>query len=149
MDKPKFVYVSYIESTPEKVWSALSDPEMTRRYWFNHENVSDWSVGSKWQHVLKGETDTVHVVGKVLESDPPRKLVVSWARPVDEGNEAKHSRVTYLLEALDKSVRLTVTHEEFGDDQEMLQSVSFGWPAVISGLKTLLETGRALPAKMN
>ena len=73
MDKPKFVYVSYIESTPEKIWNALSDPEMTRRYWFDHENVSDWKVGSKWQHILKGETDKVHVVGKVLESDPPRK----------------------------------------------------------------------------
>ena len=147
MDKPKFVYVSYIESTPEKVWNALRDPEMTRSYWFNHENVSDWSVGSTWQHVQKGEPEKVRVVGKVIESEPPRKLVVSWGRPTDEGNQAKHSRVTYEIEPLENSVKLTIVHDEFGDDVEMFQSISTGWPLVISGLKTLLETGKVLLIK--
>jgi uncharacterized protein YndB with AHSA1/START domain len=91
------------------------------------------------------DPSVVHIVGKVVESDPPRRLVVTWARPADEGNEARTSRVTYEIEPLEDSVRLTVTHDEFGSDTEMQESVSFGWPVVISGLKTLLETGKPLP----
>lgn len=144
MDKPKFVYVSYITSTPDKVFNALIDPEMTRKYWVNHHNASDWKVGSRWEHRDFDDPKLVDIVGKVVEIDPPRKLVVSWARPKDEGDETRHSRVTYDIEHVEpftEFVRLTVTHDEFGDDTEMFESVSFGWPAVISGLKTLLETG--------
>lgn len=145
MDKPKFVYVSYIHSTPEKVWNALIDPEMTRRYWWNHHNASDWEVGSKWEH-RDLNSKRVDIVGKVIESDPPRKLVVTWAMPANEDNPEKTSRVTYNIEAIpDGTVRLTVTHEEL--DKEMFDSVSFGWPAVVSALKTLLETGDLAPQK--
>lgn len=147
MDKPQFVYVSYIQSTPERVWNALMDPEMTKQYWFNHHNKSDWKVGSRWEHQSYDDPSVVHIVGKVVETDPPRRLVVTWARPADEGNEARTSRVTYEIEPLEESVKLTVTHDEFGDDVEMRESVSFGWPVVISGLKTLLETGKPLPTK--
>jgi uncharacterized protein YndB with AHSA1/START domain len=143
MDKPKFVYVSYIQTTPEKVWNALSDPEMTKQYWFDHHNASDWKVGSRWEHKLLADPSVVHIVGQVVESEPPRRLVVTWVPPADEGNEAKTSRVTYDIEAVGKAVRLTVTHDEL--DSEMFESVSFGWPAVISGLKTLLETGKPMP----
>ena len=139
MDKPKFVYVSYIASTPEKVWNALTDPQITKRYWVNHQNASDWKVGSRWEHRDFDDPTLVDIVGKVVESDFPRRLAVTWARPADEGNEARTSRVTYDIEPHMDFVRLTVTHEEL--DQEMFESVSFGWPAVISGLKTLLETG--------
>ena len=142
MDKPKFVYVSYIASTPEKVWNALVDPNMTRKYWGNHHNASDWKVGSRWEHRDFDDPKLVDIAGKVVESDPPRKLVVSWARPNDEDDESRTSRVTYDIEPFMEVVRLTVTHDEFGDDTEMFQSVSFGWPAVISALKTLLETGK-------
>lgn len=143
MDKPKFVYVSYIESTPEKVWNALIDPEMTKQYWFGHHNASDWKVGSSWRHQMYDDPSKVHVVGKVVESDPPRRLVVTWARPADENNEAKASRVTYEIEPFEGTVKLTVTHDEL--DAEMAESVSGGWPIVISGLKTLLETNKPLP----
>jgi uncharacterized protein YndB with AHSA1/START domain len=149
MDKPKFVYVSYINSTPEKVFNALLDPEMTRKYWFNHHNASDWKVGSRWEHRIFDDPATVHVVGKVVESNPPNRLVVTWGRPKDEGNDQKSSRVTYDVEAFGQSVKLTVTHDEFRDDSEMFESVSFGWPVVLSGLKTLLETGQALASTPN
>ena len=98
MDKPKFVYVSYIQSTPEKVWNALKDPEMTKQYWFGHHNPSDWQVGSSWKHQMYDDPSVVHIVGKIIESDPPRRLVVTWVPPADEGNEAKTSRVTYEIE---------------------------------------------------
>ena len=142
MDKPKFVYVSYIASTPEKVWNALVDPAMTRKYWGNHHNASNWKAGSRWEHRDFDDPKLVDIAGKVVESDPPRKLVVTWARPKDEDDESRTSRVTYDIEPFMDVVRLTVTHDEFGDDTEMFQSVSFGWPAVISALKTLLETGK-------
>lgn len=141
MDKPKFVYVSYICSTPEKVWNALIDPDVTRKYWGNHHNASDWKVGSRWEHRDFDDPKLVDIVGKVLESDPPRRLVVTWAPPKDEGNEIKTSRVTYEMEPFMDMVRLTVTHDELEPDSEMFHGVSFGWPAVISALKTLLETG--------
>lgn len=141
MDKPKFVYVSYIASTPDKVFNALIDPEVTRKYWGKHHNASDWKVGSRWEHRDFDDPKLVDIVGTVVESDPPRKLVVTWVRPKEEGDETRTSRVTYDVEPFMDVVRLTVTHDEFGEDTEMFESVSFGWPAVVSGLKTLLETG--------
>ena len=149
MDKPKFVYISYIQSTPEKVFNALIDPEMTKQYWFGHHNASDWKVGSKWRHQMFDNPSVVHVVGKVMESEPPRRLVVSWVSPADEGNEEKTSRVTYEIEPFgDNAIKLTVTHDELDGNPEMAKSVSFGWPIVISGLKTLLETNKVLPMQI-
>src|SRR5207237_9674516 len=79
MDKTKFVYVTYIRTTPEKVFEALTKGELTRQYWM-HDNVSDWKVGSAWKHVDKASAQ-VRIVGEVLESAPPRRLVISWASP--------------------------------------------------------------------
>lgn len=141
MDKPKFVYVSYINSTPERVWNALIDPEVTKQYWWNHHNASDWKAGSRWEH-RDYDSKRVDIVGNVVESTPPSRLVVTWVPPADEGNQEKTSRVTYDIEPVkDGLVRLTVTHDELEPDSEMFHSVSFGWPAVVSALKTLLETG--------
>lgn len=145
MDKLKFVYVSYIAATPDKVWNALVDPAMTRKYWGNHHNASDWKAGSRWEHRDFDDPELVDIVGTVIESDRPRRLAVSWVRPKEEGDESRTSRVTYDIEPFMDVVRLTVTHDEFGEDTEMFESVSFGWPAVISGLKTLLETGKISP----
>jgi len=146
MDKPKFVYVIYIGSTPEKIFNALIDPDITRQYWGNHHNASDWKPGSRWEHRDFDKPDLVDIVGKVIEADPPRRLVVTWVPPADEGNPVKTSRVTFNIEPFMDVVRLTVTHDELEPDSEMFHSVSFGWPAVISGLKTLLETGKLGPA---
>ncbi|SDD65548.1 ArsR/SmtB family transcription factor [Actinokineospora iranica] len=136
--KPTFVYVIYIESTPEKVWQALTDPELTRLYW-DHRNVSDWEVGSGWEHQrLDGGVD---VVGRVVESSAPRRLVTTWADPSGAGEP---SRVSFDIEPYGDIVRLTVTHVDLADESER-QAVGQGWPAVLSNLKSLLETGHVLP----
>lgn len=144
MSKQTFVYVTYIASTVDKVWNALTDPEMTKQYWARHRNASDWNVGSRWRHEDYDNPSTVDIVGTVLEKTPPSRLVVSWASPADEGNPAKTSRVTYHVEAYQDVVRLTVTHDELEPDSPMLSGVSRGWPAVLSSLKSLLETGKPL-----
>jgi uncharacterized protein YndB with AHSA1/START domain len=140
MAKHTYVYVTYILSTPEKVWEALTDAAISASYW-ERENVSDWKVGSDWQHRLPGKSPDV--VGKVLESDPPRRLVTSWASPGDLGDPAKTNQAAFDIESLGGKVRLTVTHSDL--DDQGLKDVSGGWPAVLSNLKTLLETGRTLP----
>ena len=77
-EKTSFVYVTYIRSTPEKVFEAITKPEIARRYW-GHENVSDWQPGSTWEHVRADEQRTVQLVGKVVEIAPPTRLVITWA----------------------------------------------------------------------
>ena len=150
--KPDFVYVSYIETTPEKVWQALVDTDITRQYWKGptdvaRVNVSDWKVGSRWEHVRADATRAVDVVGTVIESTPPSRLVISWARPTEVEDESKHSRVTFeIAPQMDGLVCLTVTHDDLAKDPKMLSGVSGGWPKILSNLKTLLETGHALPS---
>jgi len=152
MKKPDYVYVTYIATTPQKVWRALVDTDMMREWWVDPQagcarvNVSDWKPGSRWQHQRADGTGTVDIVGKVVESTPPRRLVLTWARPADAGDDSKHSRVTFDVESYgDGITRLTVTHDELEGDDAMLTSVSGGWPKILSNLKTFLETGRALP----
>lgn len=145
MSKPTFVYVTYIRSTPKKVFNALTDPEMTKQYWVRHRNASDWKVGSTWQHQDYDDSSIVDIAGEVVERTPPTKLVVTWAFPADKGNPAKTSRVTFLVEPSMGVTRLTVTHDELEPDSPMLHGVSAGWPMVLSSLKTLLESGAPLP----
>jgi uncharacterized protein YndB with AHSA1/START domain len=140
MDKPQFVYVTYIMTTQEKVWAALTDAELTARYW-ERSNVSDWKVGSTWTHGFRDQAPDV--VGEVLEADPPRRLVTSWSPASKVDDPTRRSRVTYEIEALGEKVRLTVTHTEL--TEEGLRDISRGWPAVLSNLKTFLETGRTIP----
>jgi uncharacterized protein YndB with AHSA1/START domain/DNA-binding transcriptional ArsR family regulator len=135
-DRPTFVYVTYIESTPELVWEALTDPDLTARYW-GHANVSDWQPGSRWEHVRPDGSGVADSGGTVVESTPPRRLAFTW----DGEHEA--SRVSFEIEPYHEIVRLTVTHENLADEQERTD-VAGGWPAVLANLKTLLETGRVL-----
>lgn len=140
MDKPQFVYVTYILTTPQKVWTALTDAELSARYW-GRSNRSDWKLGSTWSHGHPGEAPDV--VGEVLEADPPRRLVTSWFRPADADDRSQHSRVSYEIEQLGEKVRLTITHTDL--TAHALRDISHGWPAVLSNLKTFLETGRTIP----
>ncbi|GEC06129.1 putative transcriptional regulator, ArsR family protein [Streptomyces spinoverrucosus] len=144
-DKPTFVYVTYVASTPEKVWDALTDADLTATYW-GHRNESDWQPGSRWAHVRTDGSGVADVVGTVAESERPTRLVTTWAAPEDEGDETKHSRVTFDIQPYDDIVRLTVTHEDLADESERAQAAS-GWAAVLSNLKSLLETGSPLPQK--
>lgn len=152
MTKPSFVYVSYIATTPEKVWQAFVDTDVMAQYWVgptascSRVNVSDWKPGSRWEHQHSDDASAVDIVGKVVESDPPRRLVYTWARPSEAEDPSKHSRVSIDIESQgDGLVRLTVSHEDLERDPTMLAGISGGWPKVLSNLKTFLETGRALP----
>ena len=131
-----FIYTTYIKTTPEKVWQAITNPEFARQYWVN-ENISDWKKGSEWKHVTT--EGSVKVVGKILESNPPKRLVMTWAAPE---NKADESQVAFDLAVVDDLVRLDVVHTKLSAD--MGSKVSGGWPLVLSSMKTFLETGKAL-----
>jgi len=133
----KFVYVTYIATTPQKVWDAIVKGELTRQYW-KHENISDWKPGSKWQQVADDGKRTVKLVGQVLESVQNKRLAMTWGE-IAAADKAKQSRVTIDIETDGNMVRMTVTHEELAP--EMWQKISQGWPRVLSSLKSFLETG--------
>jgi uncharacterized protein YndB with AHSA1/START domain/DNA-binding transcriptional ArsR family regulator len=141
-DRPAFIYVIYIQSTPERVWQALTDAELTAQYW-GHANVSDWRAGSGWEHQRVDGSGVADVAGTVTESSPPTRLVLTWATPGQEPPGGP-SRVTFSVEPYGDIVRLTVSHENLPDDTER-EGVAAGWAAVLSNLKSLLETGHALP----
>jgi uncharacterized protein YndB with AHSA1/START domain len=139
MKKPKLVYTMFIRSTPKKTWDAITKPEFTRQYWGELANVSDWKKGSKWEHVTK--ENEAWIVGKVVESAPPKRLVLTWADPDKLKDE---SRVTFEIEPMEDMVCLTVTHGDFKAGSKMAGKVAWGWPRVLSSLKTFLETGKGL-----
>ncbi|MCW0215155.1 MAG: metalloregulator ArsR/SmtB family transcription factor [Pseudonocardia sp.] len=138
---PTYVYVTYIRASAEQVWRALTDADLTARYW-GHANVSDWEPGSGWEHRRVDGSDAVDVVGTVLAAEPPARLVVTFEDSPDAQREP--SVVTFLIEPHEDIVRLTVTHENL-PDEAMLGGISRGWPAVLANLKSLLETGEVLP----
>jgi uncharacterized protein YndB with AHSA1/START domain len=142
-DKTSFVYVTYIRSTPDKVFEAITKPEIARRYW-GHENVSDWKPGSAWQHVRANEQRTVELVGKVVEVAPPTRLVITWANASQAADPARYSRVTFDIVEYEQMVRLTVTHDELEAGSGMARGIQAGWPIVLSSLKSLLETGQGI-----
>ncbi|MGB6453433.1 MAG: metalloregulator ArsR/SmtB family transcription factor [Streptosporangiaceae bacterium] len=141
-DKPTFVYVTYIESTPGKVWEALTDADLTAGYW-GHENVSDWQPGSPWEHVRTDGSGIADVTGTVIEAVPGQRLVLTFDAP-DTGDPVDPSIVTFEIAPHADIVRLTVTHERLAD-HAAYEAVSAGWPAVLANLKSLLETGHTLP----
>ena len=143
MPEATFVYAIYIAASAETVWKALLDGEFTRQYW-GHDNVSDWKPGSPWEHRRTDATRTVDLLGEVIEADPPRRLVITWASPADRDRKDRHSRVTFEIEQVADMVRLTITHDELESGSDMHGKISQGWPRVLSSLKSLLETGKAL-----
>lgn len=142
-EKTSFVYVTYIRSTPQKVFEAITRPEIARRYW-GHENVSDWKPGSAWQHVRANEQRTVELVGKVVEVSPPTRLVITWANASQAADPASYSRVSFDIAEYEEMVRLTVTHDELEAGSGMAKGIQKGWPIVLSSLKSLLETGEGM-----
>lgn len=141
MEKPEFVYVTYIRTTPVKLWEALTKPELTRQFWGGIINRSDWTRGSKWEHVNEADSDPIYVFGEVLESNPPTRLVMTWVDP-DDVKDA--SVVTLELQPIDDLVRLTVIHGNFKDGSAMQSRISQGWPLVLSSLKSFIETGSGI-----
>jgi uncharacterized protein YndB with AHSA1/START domain len=142
MSKPEFVYTTYIETTPEKLWQALTDGDFTERYWFGHRAASDWKVGSAYTFTRE---DAHTIEGEVLVSDPPRRLAYSWSSGcAADAKSERTSRVTFDLEPRGKVIKLTVTHDELDEGGKTLRDISGGWPMVIASLKSLLETGHVL-----
>jgi len=142
-EKTSFVYVTYIRSTPDKVFEAITKPAIARRYW-GHENVSDWKPGSKWEHIRANEERTLQLVGKVVEVKPPSRLVITWANASQADDPDATSRVTFDVAPYADMVKLTVTHDELEAGSGMAKGIQRGWPLVLSSLKSLLETGEGI-----
>ena len=140
----KFVYTTYIKTTPEKLWKALTSPEFTRQYWFGIDVTSDWKVGSPMKYVKGGET---MVQGKILVANPFTVLSYTFHEEKnEESSQEPPTKVTLEIEpeAGTETVRLIVTHTDFVENSKHLENISGGWPAVLSGLKSYLETGKTL-----
>lgn len=139
---PTYVYVTYIRASAEQVWHALTDADLTARYW-GHANVSDWQPGSTWEHRRVDGSGVVDVAGRVIEAEPPTRLVITFEDALD-AEPRQPSVVTFLVEPHQDIVRLSVTHENLANE-DMRDAVSHGWPAVLANLKSLIETGDVLP----
>jgi len=138
-----FIYVTYIRTTREKLWNALTKPEFTREYWFGATQDCTWEMGAPWT-LLFADGSTADR-GEVLEVDPPNRLVLSWSNVFRPECAAEGpSRASFMLEPAGDNVKLTVTHEIDRENSVFLKALSNGWPLVLSSLKTLLETGHAL-----
>jgi uncharacterized protein YndB with AHSA1/START domain len=147
MSKSTFVYVTFIRTTPERLWSALTTPEFMRQYWFGMHCESDWKPGSAWKLIF---TDgRVADAGAIIEADPPRRLVIRWHNEWKPELQAEgDSLCTFYFEpagdANSEAVKLSVTHTMERPESKFIQAVSGGWPRILSNLKSLLETGASV-----
>ena len=140
MARSTFVYVTYIRTTPEKLWSALTDPQFQRQYWFGMHCESGWTPGSPWQ--LISSSGQVFDAGEIVESVPPRRLVIRWQHQnKPELKDEGPSLCAMELEPAAGAVKLTITHTIEREGSKLIEAVSGGWPKVLSNLKSLLETG--------
>jgi uncharacterized protein YndB with AHSA1/START domain len=139
----KFVYVTYIRTTPERLWDTLTKPEFTKLYWCGTSHESSWEKGADWRIMIPD--GRVGDAGKILEIEPGRRLVLSWRNEFMPALKAEgFSRASFEIEKVGDTVRLTVTQEIDRDPSQLIDGVSNGWPAILSSLKTFLETGTAL-----
>ncbi len=139
-DGSTFVYVTYIRTTPKKLWSALTDPEFIRQYWFNIRCESDFKKGSPWKLVF--EDGRVADTGEILESIPPKLLVIKWRNEFKPELKAEGDAIcTMEIEPAGGAVKLTITHSIDKKNAKFIEAVSGGWPKILSNLKSLLETG--------
>ncbi len=140
MPKSTFVYVTYIRTTPEKLWSALTDAEFIKQYWFGIRCECQWSAGSPWS-IARGD-GTILDAGEIVETEPPRRLVIRWHHQDKPELKAEGpSLCTFELEPSGTAVKLSITHTIERDPSKLIEAVSGGWPKVVSNLKSLLETG--------
>ncbi len=143
MDNSRFVYVTYIRTTPEKLWRALIEPEFTRRFWAETWQESEWKPGASWRLMIPD--GRVGDSGEIIEIEPHRRLVLTWrVEFMPELRAEGYSRLTYELEQLGESVKLTLIHEMDMPDSKVIEAVSDGWPSLLASLKSLLETGEPL-----
>ena len=140
MARSTYVYVSYIRTTPQKLWAALTDPAFIKQYWFGMTAQSDFKAGSPWK--LVSDSGEVWDAGEIVEADPPRRLVIRWTHQHKPELKAEGPSIcTMELEPGAGAVKLSITHTIERDPSKFAEAVSGGWPKVISNLKSLLETG--------
>jgi uncharacterized protein YndB with AHSA1/START domain len=140
MPKSTYVYVTYIRTTPEKLWSALTDEEFMKQYWFGIYCESEWTPGSSWKMVHPD--GRISDAGEILEADPPRRLVIRWQHEDKPALKAEgYSLCTMELEPTGRAVKLSITHSIDRESSKLITAVSGGWPMIVSNLKSLLETG--------
>jgi uncharacterized protein YndB with AHSA1/START domain len=143
MARTTFVYVTYIRTTPDKLWSALTDNQFIEQYWFGMRCESPWTTGSPWKLVSPG--GEVFDAGRIVEADPPRRLVIRWQHQHKPELKAEgDSQCTMELEPAGAVVKLSITHGIEREPSQLIAAVSGGWPKVLSNLKSLLETGSAV-----
>jgi uncharacterized protein YndB with AHSA1/START domain len=145
--RSSFVYVSYIRTTPERLWSALTSPDFARQYWLGAHPEADWKVGGSWKLVFPD--GRVADSGEIVEFEPPRRLGIRWRNEwMPEMKAEGWSLCTMELEPTGEAVKLTVTHSMEREGSKFIGAVSGGWPQILSNLKSLLETGSiVLPPK--
>ena len=142
MSTLQHVFQVYVRATPDQIWQAITDPAMTRRYYHATSVESDWQAGSPINYQLNGESA---LSGEIIECDPPRRLVHSFTFP---GNDDPPSRATWEMPPQGESCLVRLSHDGFASETETFRSVANGWPLILSGLKTLLETGGELQVEM-
>jgi uncharacterized protein YndB with AHSA1/START domain len=144
----QYVYVTYIRTTPQKLWDALTDPEFQKKYWFGMHQESTWKAGASWKMLFSD--GRVADAGEIVEADPPRRLVLKWRNEFRPELKAEgYSRCVYDLEQDGGVMKLTITHSIEKDAAQLIEAVSGGWPRVLSSLKSLLETGEGMPRTHN
>lgn len=135
-----FVYVTFIRTTPDRLWSALTDPSQMKEYWFRMQIKTEWKVGAEWQMVFPD--GRVADTGEILELDRPKRIRLKWRNEFKPELKAEgFSLCTIELEPAGAAVRLTITHTIERADSRFIRAVSGGWPKILSNLKSLLETG--------
>jgi uncharacterized protein YndB with AHSA1/START domain len=143
MNTSTFTYVTFIRTTPERLWQALTEPDFVRQYWFGVEVRSDWQIGSDWQ--LAFGDGRVADTGQLIEVDPPRRMVIRWRNEFRPELKAEgYSLCTLELAPVGETVKLTITHTMDREASKFIGAVSTGWPSILSNLKSLLETGTVL-----
>ena len=148
MAESQFVYVTYIRTTAEKLWRALTEPEFTRQFWMGTTQESEWKPGASWR-IVKPNGATADS-GEVIAIEPHKRLVLRWQNHMfPEMTAEGYSRLTYTLEEKGDSVKLTILHEMDKPDSKFIKAVSGGWPMILASLKSLLETGESLEATRN
>jgi uncharacterized protein YndB with AHSA1/START domain len=139
----QFVYVTYIRTTAEKLWRALTEPEFTRQYWMATTHESAWKPGASWKIVFAD--GRMADSGEIIEIEPHRHMVLKWRHEIIPDLTAEgYSRMTYEIEQQGEAVKLTLVHEMNKPDSKFIKAVSSGWPMILSSLKSLLETGESL-----
>jgi uncharacterized protein YndB with AHSA1/START domain len=140
MTSSEFVYVTYIHTSPEKLWSALTNEELIKKYWFGMQCECAWQAGSSWK--LLFEDGRIADIGEITEIVPSKQLVLKWRNEWNPEMKAEgYTRCTFDLQNMTGAVKLTVTHSIEREQSKFIEAVSVGWPQVLSNLKSLLETG--------